>query len=161
MDIAQQEYERGCAHIDANWPVCVKASGLCAGKGAIVPKSIEEAKDALRKMLLENEFGAGAEEVVIEKMLTGRELSILAISDGNDFKILPVAQDHKRAYDNDEGPNTGGMGAYAPVPILDKTYKRIVEETIKPCIDGMKAEGRKFVGVLFAGLMIDDLYDET
>jgi len=155
-------YEAGLKYIEEHWPVVVKASGLAAGKGAIVPKSLEEAKDALTGMMKNGDFGAAAAEVVVEKMLGGRELSVLAISDGKTVKVLPLAQDHKRAFDNDEGPNTGGMGAFAPVTDVTADELAVIKEKcLMRCIDGMAAENRPFVGVLFAGLMIApaDLHD--
>ncbi|CAD7969535.1 unnamed protein product [Amoebophrya sp. A120] len=159
----EEGLEHGKNYIDKHWPVVVKASGLAAGKGAIVPKSVEEAKEALTGMLMKNDFGSAGEEVVVEKMLPGRELSVLALSDGKNIKILPLAQDHKRAFDNDEGPNTGGMGAFAPVnDISSGLLERIKQTCLTPCVDGMREEGRPFVGVLFAGLMLSgDLQDES
>ncbi|CAD7934206.1 unnamed protein product [Amoebophrya sp. A25] len=152
----------GLEYIDKNWPVVVKASGLAAGKGAIVPKTKQEAKTAFTGMLVNGDFGAAADEVVLETRLSGRELSVLALSDGKTVKILPLAQDHKRAYDNDEGPNTGGMGAFAPVTdVSQELLEWIKVHCLQKCIDGMAAEGRPFVGVLFAGLMLSEDPDGT
>ncbi|WP_187647992.1 phosphoribosylamine--glycine ligase [Nitrosophilus labii] len=136
-------------------PIVVKADGLCAGKGVIIAQSKEEAKKASGEMLSGKAFGEAGKRVVIEEFLDGYELSIFAISDGEKYVILPAAQDHKRLLDNDKGPNTGGMGAYAPTPLIDEElYKKIEDKIIAPTIDGMRNEGTPFEGVLFAGLMI-------
>ena len=136
-------------------PIVVKADGLCAGKGVIIAKTKEEAKEAASSMLSGEAFGPAGERVIVEEFLDGYELSIFAISDGENYKILPAAQDHKRLLDGDEGPNTGGMGAYAPTPLIDdELYKKIEQRIIAPTIAGMAREGTPFEGVLFAGLMI-------
>ena len=136
-------------------PVVVKADGLCAGKGVIIAQSREEAKAAARDMLSGESFGEAGKRVVVEEFLDGFELSFFAICDGENFVSLPVAQDHKRLKDNDEGPNTGGMGAYAPSPLASpELIKQVEEEVVKPTLKGMKAEGNPFCGVLFVGLMV-------
>jgi phosphoribosylamine--glycine ligase len=136
-------------------PVVIKASGLAAGKGVIVPDCTDEAEVALRQMLLEREFGAAGDEVVIEERLEGEEVSILAFTDGATVRVMPAAQDHKRALTGDRGPNTGGMGAYAPAPVATPALIEEVTRTIlQPAIDGLRAEGRPFIGVLYAGLML-------
>ncbi len=136
-------------------PVVVKADGLCAGKGVIIAPTHEDAKRAASQMLSGKAFGEAGTKIVVEEYLDGYELSLFAICDGKDFVMLPAAQDHKRLLDNDEGPNTGGMGAYAPTPLIDdELYKKIEERIIRPTVDGMAAEGMPFEGVLFAGLMI-------
>ncbi len=136
-------------------PIVVKADGLCAGKGVIIAKTKEEAKEAASSMLSGEAFGPAGERVIVEEFLDGYELSIFAISDGENYIILPAAQDHKRLLDGDEGPNTGGMGAYAPTPLIDdELYKKIEQRIIAPTIAGMAREGTPFEGVLFAGLMI-------
>ncbi len=138
-------------------PIVVKADGLCAGKGVIIAQSKEEAKEAAGQMLSGEAFGPAGQRVVIEEYLDGYELSIFAVSDGEDYIIFPAAQDHKRLLDGDKGPNTGGMGAYAPTPLIDEElYKKIEERIIAPTITGMREEGTPFEGVLFAGLMIVD-----
>lgn len=138
-------------------PVVVKADGLCAGKGVIIAPTHEEAKRAASQMLSGKSFGEAGTKIVVEEYLDGYELSLFAICDGKDFVILPAAQDHKRLLDNDEGPNTGGMGAYAPTPLIDdELYKKIEDRIIRPTVEGMAAEGMPFEGVLFAGLMIVD-----
>ena len=136
-------------------PIVVKADGLCAGKGVIIAPTKEMAKKAASEMLSGKAFGDAGAKIVVEEFLDGYELSLFAICDGKDFVLLPAAQDHKRLLDNDEGPNTGGMGAYAPTPLIDEElYKKIEDRIIKPTIDGMAKEGMPFEGVLFAGLMI-------
>ena len=138
-------------------PIVVKADGLCAGKGVIIAKSKAEAKEAASKMLSGEAFGEAGKRVIIEEFLDGYELSIFAISDGEEYILFPAAQDHKRLLDGDEGPNTGGMGAYAPTPLIDEVlYQKIKDRIITPTIQGMKEEGTPFEGVLFAGLMIVD-----
>jgi phosphoribosylamine--glycine ligase len=138
-------------------PIVVKADGLCAGKGVIIAKSREEAKEAAAAMLSGEAFGPAGKRVIIEEFLDGYELSVFAISDGENYIIFPAAQDHKRLLDNDEGPNTGGMGAYAPTPLIDEELlKKIEERIIAPTIKGMREEGTPFEGVLFAGIMVVD-----
>ncbi len=138
-------------------PIVVKADGLCAGKGVIIATTKDEAKDAVRDMLAGESFGSAGSRVVVEEYLDGYELSVFAISDGKNYKILPAAQDHKRLLDGDKGPNTGGMGAYAPAPLCsDELMQKIDERIIKPTIDAMNSEGIPFEGVLFAGIMVVD-----
>ncbi len=138
-------------------PIVVKADGLCAGKGVIIAKDKEEAKKAAKDMLSGKSFADAGKRIVIEEFLDGYELSVFAVCDGENYKVLPAAQDHKRLLDNDEGPNTGGMGAYAPTPLIDEElYKKIEDRIIKPTIKGMQKEGSPFEGVLFIGLMIVD-----
>lgn len=135
--------------------VVVKADGLCAGKGVIIAKSKDEAKSAVKDMLSGESFGAAGKRVVVEEFLDGFELSFFAICDGNNFVSLPVAQDHKRLLSGDEGPNTGGMGAYAPSPLANKELiKRVEKEVVEPTLKGMQAENAPFCGVLFVGLMV-------
>ena len=139
----------------ANHPVVIKASGLAAGKGVIIPNSKAEAELALRQMLSERIFGAACDEVIIEERMEGPEASVLAFCDGETIAIMPVAQDHKRAFDNDAGPNTGGMGAYAPAPVVTSALLAEIRDTIlMPTVRGMAAEGMPFQGVLYAGLML-------
>ena len=136
-------------------PMVVKADGLCAGKGVIIAKNRDEAKKAASEMLSGKAFGEAGTKIVVEEYLDGYELSVFAICDGENYVILPAAQDHKRLLDHDEGPNTGGMGAYAPTPLIDDAlYRKIEERIIAPTVRGMKEEGTPFEGVLFAGLMI-------
>jgi len=136
-------------------PVVVKADGLCAGKGVIIAETHEEAKKAAGEMLSGKAFGDAGKNVVIEEFLDGYELSIFAVCDGKDYVVLPAAQDHKRLLDGDKGPNTGGMGAYAPTPLVnDDIYRKVDERIIKPTLKGMEEEGMPFKGVLFIGLMV-------
>ncbi len=138
-----------------DYPVVIKASGLAAGKGVIVPDCADDAEAALRQIMLAREFGAAGDEVVIEERLTGEEVSVLAFTDGQTVRVMPPAQDHKRLLDGDAGPNTGGMGAYAPAPIAPHARLAEVTRTIlQPAVEGLAAEGRPFVGVLYAGLML-------
>ncbi len=136
-------------------PVVVKADGLCAGKGVIIAPTHDEAKKAASEMLSGKAFGEAGKKVIIEEFLDGYELSMFAICDGEDYILLPAAQDHKRLEDGDQGPNTGGMGAYAPTPLVnDEIYEKVKASVIRPTLDGMQAEGAPFEGVLFIGLMI-------
>lgn len=138
-----------------NLPIVVKADGLCAGKGVIIAQSKDEAKTAVSDMLSGASFGDAGTSVVVEEYLDGYELSVFAICDGENYKVLPAAQDHKRVGDGDTGPNTGGMGAYAPTPLVnDDIYKKIEERVIKPTLKGMQNEGAPFEGVLFIGVMV-------
>jgi phosphoribosylamine--glycine ligase len=137
-------------------PVVVKASGLCAGKGAVVCQTLEEARRTLHAMLgPDAAFGEAGREVVIEEFMAGQEASLFAICDGAHYALLPAAQDHKRAYDNDEGPNTGGMGAYAPAPLMTRELlERTCREIVEPTLAGMRREGYPYHGVLYVGLMM-------
>ncbi|MBN2715290.1 MAG: phosphoribosylamine--glycine ligase [Deltaproteobacteria bacterium] len=139
-----------------NGPCVVKADGLAAGKGVLLCQTTDEANAAVHSILADKAFGAAGGELVIEDFLKGEEASILAICDGTDFVTLIAAQDHKAAYDGDQGPNTGGMGAYCPAPLVtDALRKKIIDEVIRPSVDGMAKDGTPFKGVLYAGLMID------
>ncbi|MCD4804494.1 MAG: phosphoribosylamine--glycine ligase [Desulfobacterales bacterium] len=137
-------------------PVVVKADGLAAGKGVIVCETVSKAIDALKLIIKKRAFGDAGNKVVVEKCLTGEEASFLAFTDGKNLLPLPSSQDHKAIYDNDQGPNTGGMGAYSSAPIIDRyMHKKIMEEIMMPTIQAMASEGRPYKGVLYAGLMID------
>jgi len=136
-------------------PVVVKADGLCAGKGVVVAKTAEDAENAVKDMLVRKIFGAAGERIIIEDCLTGEEASILVISDGRDFVPLESSQDHKRIFDNDKGPNTGGMGAYSPAPVVtEKLLKTIQDTIISPVIRGLASENKFYKGVLYAGIMV-------
>ena len=138
-------------------PIVVKADGLAAGKGVVVAHSVTEAVDAIHLIMEERIFGDAGSKLIIEECLTGQEASYIVFTDGEDIIPLASSQDHKQAYDGDKGPNTGGMGAYSPTPIVtSKIEERVLEEIIKPTIAGMKKEGRFIKGVLYAGLMISD-----
>ncbi|NQK17238.1 phosphoribosylamine--glycine ligase [Streptococcus suis] len=151
-------FEEAKAYIEEQGaPIVVKADGLALGKGVVVAETVEQAVEAAREMLLDNKFGDSGARVVIEEFLAGEEFSLFALVNGDQFYILPTAQDHKRAFDGDQGPNTGGMGAYAPVPYLPQSVVDTAVDTIvKPILDGMIAEGRSYLGVLYAGLILTD-----
>lgn len=135
--------------------IVIKADGLCGGKGVLIVDSKESAKAHIISMLSGESFGEAGKKVVIEEFLEGFELSVFAICDGDNFVILPTAQDHKRLLDNDLGPNTGGMGAYSPTPQCDATLlKKIESRIIKPTLEAMKSENAEFCGVLFCGIMV-------
>ncbi|MEN8302587.1 MAG: phosphoribosylamine--glycine ligase [Campylobacterota bacterium] len=136
-------------------PIVVKADGLCGGKGVIIAQSHDEAKKAIGEMLSGKSFGDAGKKVIVEEFLDGYELSMFAVCDGDDYILLQAAQDHKRLLDGDEGPNTGGMGAYAPTPLVDEElYQKVKDRIIRPTLDGMKKEGAPFEGVLFIGIMV-------
>ena len=145
------------AHVRAtNRPLVVKADGLAAGKGVVVASSVDEAVDAIDAMMRKKVFGDAGARVVIEERVTGQEVSFHAICDGTRFVPLAAAQDHKRIFDDDRGPNTGGLGAYSPPPVVTESLRaRIVDDVIARTVAGLAAEGRAFRGALFAGLMID------
>jgi phosphoribosylamine--glycine ligase len=137
-------------------PIVVKADGLAAGKGVVVAMALGEALDAVDMIFASGLGGAGA-EVVVEEFMTGEEASFFALCDGEHALPLATAQDHKRAFDGDKGPNTGGMGAYSPAPVMtDAVCTRVMDEIVSPTLRAMKAKGMPFKGVLFAGLMITD-----
>jgi phosphoribosylamine--glycine ligase/phosphoribosylaminoimidazole synthetase len=148
--------EEAVAHLDSiDYPVVIKASGLAAGKGVILPSNRDEAVAALKSMLVEQEFGAAGAEVIIEERLSGPEVSLMAFTDGKTVVPMVSAQDHKRLRDGDEGPNTGGMGAYAPAPIFTPDLlDEAVESVLKPAVSGLRLEGTPFVGILYAGLIL-------
>ena len=140
-----------------NGPYVVKADGLAAGKGVIVTESLDTAESAVHDMLKGNRFGEAGHRVVIEEFLEGEEASFIAMVDGENVLALASSQDHKRALDGDEGPNTGGMGAYSPAPVLGPDlHQRVIDEVMLPTVRGMAAEGRPFAGFLYAGLMVRD-----
>ncbi|KAL1614584.1 Bifunctional purine biosynthetic protein ADE1 [Diplodia seriata] len=149
-------YEPARAYLDSvSHPVVIKASGLAAGKGVIIPTTKEEGHQALKDIMLDREFGSAGDEVVIEEFLEGDELSILTFCDGRTIQSLPPAQDHKRIFDGDQGPNTGGMGTYSPTRIAPKEIvDKINKEVLQPTVDGMQAEGYPMIGCLFTGLMM-------
>lgn len=136
-------------------PIVVKADGLAAGKGVIVAMTMAEAEDAVRDMLAGNAFGDAGSRVVIEEFLDGEEASFIVMVDGKNVLPMATSQDHKRAGNGDTGPNTGGMGAYSPAPVVDQViYQRIMDEVIYPTVKGMADEGNDYTGFLYAGLMI-------
>ena len=137
-------------------PIVIKADGLAAGKGVIVAMTLAEAENAVRDMLAGNAFGEAGSRVVIEEFLDGEEASFIVMVDGEHVLALATSQDHKRVGDGDTGPNTGGMGAYSPAPVVtDAVHQRVMDEVIWPTVRGMAAEGNVYTGFLYAGLMID------
>ncbi len=152
------EIEPALAYVQAQGaPIVIKADGLAAGKGVIVAMSLTEAEAAIKDMLAGNAFGDAGHRVVIEEFLTGEEASFIVMVDGKNVLSFATSQDHKRAYNNDEGPNTGGMGAYSPAPVVtDEIHQRILNEVIMPTVEGMAKEGAPYTGFLYAGLMIAD-----
>ena len=163
-DIPTAEYERFDEPDAAkeyirikNHPVVVKADGLAAGKGVILSHTLNEAYAAVDQIMIEEAFGSAGAEIVIEEFMTGEEASFFALCDGTRAIPLAGAQDHKQVHDGDHGPNTGGMGAYTPAPVLDSDMqKRIMDEIITPTVEAMAKEGKPYKGVLFAGLMIGE-----
>jgi len=145
------------AYVDANGaPIVIKADGLAAGKGVVVAMSLEEAHAAVDHMLSDNAFGDAGARIVIEEFLAGEEASFIVMCDGKNVLPMATSQDHKRLKDHDEGPNTGGMGAYSPAPIVTPAmHARVMREIINPTIQGMAKDGIQFTGFLYAGLMID------
>src|SRR5713101_3908558 len=144
------------AYIDAHGtPIVVKADGLAAGKGVIVAVSADEAHRAIEQILVEHAMGAAGDRVVIEEFLEGEEASFIVLADGEHVLPLATSQDHKRLRDGDQGPNTGGMGAYSPAPVVtDAMHTRIMKEVIEPAIRGLAADGMPYTGFLYAGIMI-------
>jgi phosphoribosylamine--glycine ligase len=136
-------------------PIVIKADGLAAGKGVIVANTVEEAVDAARAMLVERKFGAAGAKIIVEECLKGEEASIIVITDGQNILPLASSQDHKRVFDGDKGPNTGGMGAYSPAPVIDDDlFKRIMETIVRPTVDGLRSEEIPYKGVLYTGVMV-------
>ncbi|HSO43221.1 MAG TPA: phosphoribosylamine--glycine ligase, partial [Rhodospirillales bacterium] len=138
-------------------PIVVKADGLASGKGVIICHNENEAHAAVDHIMIEGAFGKAGSEVIIEEYIEGEEASFFVLADGNTILPLASAQDHKAAYDGDQGPNTGGMGAYSPAPVVDDRLAQTIMDTIvRPTVDGLKAEGRPYKGVLYAGVMVTD-----
>lgn len=139
------------------FPVVIKASGLAAGKGVIIAENKNEAIETIEKIMEKKIFGASGNTIVIEEYLEGEEVSVLAFTDGKDFVPLLPSQDHKKLYDGDEGPNTGGMGAYSPVPFLNENdIGKIIEKIFEPTVYGLKKQGAEYKGVLYAGLILTE-----
>lgn len=151
-----EDVDAACAFVDQiGAPCVVKADGLAAGKGVIICKTKEEAYEAVKEMLSAHRFGSAGAQIVIEEFLEGQEVSVLSFADGVHVRPMVSAQDHKRIFDHDEGPNTGGMGAYSPAPVYTPELAKEVEETIiRPTIKAMAAEGAPFTGILYTGLML-------
>lgn len=149
------EYEEAREYLgEVGAPIVIKADGLAAGKGVVVAMTVKEAETALREMLLNSKFGEASASVVMEQFLTGEEFSLMAFVNGGNVIPLEIAQDHKRAFDGDKGPNTGGMGAYSPVPHIRKESIQVaLEQILQPAAIAMEMEGRSFTGILYAGLI--------
>ncbi|HPV61660.1 MAG TPA: phosphoribosylamine--glycine ligase, partial [Thauera aminoaromatica] len=145
------------AYVDAEGaPIVIKADGLAAGKGVVVAMTADEAHAAIDMMLLDNRMGDAGARVVIEEFMEGEEASFIVMADGKHALALATSQDHKRLHDGDQGPNTGGMGAYSPAPVVTPdVHARVMREVINPTLTGMAAEGLPYTGFLYAGLMID------
>ena len=150
------DVDQAIAYLDeVGAPIVIKADGLAAGKGVILAGTLNKAKSAVRDMLQGNQFGDAGSRVVIEEFLTGEEVSFIVMVDGTDVLPLASSQDHKAAHDGDTGPNTGGMGAYSPAPVVDQTcHDRIMAEVIQPTIHGLAADGLRYRGFLYAGIMV-------
>ncbi len=141
----------------SNLPLVIKASGLAAGKGAIVVRTLDEAIEAIEKIMVERVFGDAGDKVVVETFLEGQELSVMAFSDGKNVKVMLPSQDHKQIGEGDTGPNTGGMGAYCPAPFVNESMMKLIKDHIlDPTIAGLAREGREYKGILYAGLMITE-----
>ncbi|HGN1707814.1 TPA: phosphoribosylamine--glycine ligase [Providencia rettgeri] len=151
------EIEPALAYLDkVGAPIVIKADGLAAGKGVIVAMTLQEAKDAVHDMLAGNAFGDAGHRIVIEEFLDGEEASFIVMVDGENIIPMATSQDHKRVGNGDTGPNTGGMGAYSPAPVVtDVVHQRVMEQVIYPTVKGMDQEGNRYQGFLYAGLMID------
>ncbi len=143
--------------IKVSYPVVIKADGIAAGKGVVIADNFDLAKKAVDDCFINSSFGSAGDTIVIEEFMTGQEASVFAITDGVNYKLLPAAQDHKRIFDNDEGKNTGGMGAYAPTPFVsNEDFTTIAKEIVEPTLKTMKERGTPFNGCLYVGLMMTD-----
>ena len=139
----------------AKYPIVLKADGLALGKGVLICKTRQEAKDGVKTLMLDKQFGSAGDEIVVEEFLTGREVSVLSFVDGKSIRIMTSAQDHKRAKDGDQGLNTGGMGTFSPSPFYTPEVDAFCREHIyQKTVDAMRAEGREFKGIIFFGLML-------
>ncbi|MBF4456309.1 phosphoribosylamine--glycine ligase [Acinetobacter sp. SK-43] len=152
------EVDAAKAYVEQNGaPIVIKADGLAAGKGVIVAMTNQEAFDAIDDMLAGNKFGDAGSRVVIEQFLEGEEASFICMIDGKNILPMATSQDHKRIFEGDQGPNTGGMGAYSPAPVVTpEVFERVMNEVMRPTVDGMAADGHVYTGFLYAGLMIDE-----
>jgi phosphoribosylamine--glycine ligase len=153
-----QEYDAAVAHVEGGaFPIVLKADGLAAGKGVHICATVDAARASLREILLDDAYGEAGARVVVEEFMEGEEASVFALTDGTDYVLLAPAQDHKRVGEGDTGPNTGGMGAYAPAPLATRSVMRAVEErVVQPVLRGMADEGMPYRGVLYIGLMMTD-----
>jgi phosphoribosylamine--glycine ligase len=156
--VSFDEAEEALSYLeDQTPPIVVKADGLAAGKGVTVAQTREQAQEAVREAMLRGAFGESGRRVLIEEYLEGQEVSVLAVCDGQRLVPLPPAQDHKRIFDGDQGPNTGGMGCYSPVPVLtEELWQEVMERIMRPTLAAMAAEGRPYLGCLYAGLVLTE-----
>jgi phosphoribosylamine--glycine ligase len=161
FDICQTPEECGAALTKRKPPFVIKADGLAAGKGVFLPDKRDEALDICRDLLSGRILGDSGRTLVIEDHLPGKELTVFAVTDGKSFRLLSPSRDHKRVYDGDKGPNTGGMGAYAPVKIPDGLLNRVAEEALRPTLSGLVSEGIDYRGVIYMGLMLDGAGHDT
>ncbi|MEY4628189.1 MAG: phosphoribosylamine--glycine ligase [Bacteroidota bacterium] len=154
-EFTKENYNEGVAYLQSHsLPIVLKADGLAAGKGVVIAQSTQEALENFEDMLQAARFGAASERVVVEEFLTGVELSVFALTDGNEFVLLPEAKDYKRIGEGDTGPNTGGMGAVSPVPFADKAFMgKVLEKVVQPTIDGLRKENLVYKGFVFFGLI--------
>jgi len=152
------DYEQAVSYVEVQEaPIVVKADGLAAGKGVTIAQTVEDAKAAIHEAMVEGVFGEAGKRIYVEEFLRGPEVSVLAVSDGERLYPLPSAQDHKRVFDDDQGPNTGGMGCYCPVPALtEELYEEAMEVIMRPTVRAMAEEGRPYVGCLYGGLVMTD-----
>jgi phosphoribosylamine--glycine ligase len=152
----KDDYSKALNYLEQiNYPIVLKADGIAGGKGVIIAENFESAKETVTDILEKSVFGSAGDKLVIEEFMTGQEASVFAITDGTDFVVLPAAQDHKRIFDGDKGKNTGGMGAYAPTPFVNKEdLEEIIKLVIKPTLKGMKENESPFIGCLYCGLMM-------
>lgn len=152
------KYEEAVRFVEKHpFPLVIKADGLAGGKGVVIAENFEQAKDTIAHMMIERAWGDAGRRIIVEDFLTGTEVSVLSITDG--YNVVPFlpAQDYKRAFDNDEGPNTGGMGAIAPHPLVDeRLLRQILEEILQPAVDGLRFSGTPFRGILYAGIMLTE-----
>ncbi len=158
VEFSSLQYKEAKEYLSsAKYPVVLKANGLAAGKGVLICDNFNDAVNGLDEIFVKKTFGEAGDKIIIEEFMTGEEASIFAITDGEDFLCLPASQDHKRIGENDTGKNTGGMGAYSPAPLITPELMKTIElRIIKPAIDAMKKENRRFIGCLYAGLMITE-----
>ncbi len=155
-EFASNQFNEALQYLrNLSYPTVIKADGLAAGKGVIICENFEQAEKALKEIFIDKVFGISGNKLIIEDFLEGEEASIFAITDGEDFILLPSSQDHKRIGDGDKGKNTGGMGAYSPAPIVtSEILQKVADKIIKPTLNQLKLEGKKFIGCLYVGLMI-------
>lgn len=153
-----QDYQEAVSYVqNCSFPLVIKVSGLAAGKGAVIVPDLAQAEATLRSMLVEQGFGAAGQEVVIEDFLQGQEVTVLALVKGQEYLLLPAAQDHKQVFDGDQGPNTGGMGVYSPVPAFTpRLEQEVIRSILQPTLRGLEEEGIYYSGVLYLGLMLTE-----